>query len=173
VKYVLSLRLKASARSGVEYGTGTPMLYDVEGLPDGQKISIRNVRAHLREASWQIGGQVVGQPTRWTGDFKSAEEALVQLQLELDASEVAPAVQIEKVAHSVGWTRVPIMGIQNPKTAAVILTRGPMVVRVRLHDCAWAFYTEFADGKTPDRWGKDYPSLVAFLSSHDVRQAKA
>jgi len=39
MKYVLSLRLKASAPSGVEYGTGTPMLY-----PEGLRISIRNVR---------------------------------------------------------------------------------------------------------------------------------
>jgi hypothetical protein len=103
VKYALSLRLIASVRSGFEYGTGTPMLYEVDGLPDGQKISIRSVRAHLQEPSWQIGGHLVGQPTRWTGDFKSAEEALVQLQLELDTSEVAPAVQIENVAHSVGF----------------------------------------------------------------------
>src|SRR5712691_6194958 len=113
VKYVLSLRSKASARSGVEYGTGIPLLYEMEGLPEGQEVSIRNVRAHLQEPSWQIGGHIVGQPTRWTGDFKSAEEALVQLQLELDMSEVAQAEQIETVAQSLGWIRVPVMGVQN------------------------------------------------------------
>jgi hypothetical protein len=39
MKYVLSLRLKASARSGVEYGN-PPMFYEVDGLPTVRRFLI-------------------------------------------------------------------------------------------------------------------------------------
>src|SRR5271165_2164761 len=71
----------------VEYGTGPVMLYEVEGLADGQKISIRNVRPATLEPVWQIGAHIKGRETRWTGTFESADEALAQLQEQLDSAD--------------------------------------------------------------------------------------
>ena len=61
------------------------MLYEIEGLADGQKISIRNVRPAGQEPVWQIGAHIKGRETRWTGTFESAEDALAQLQEQLDS----------------------------------------------------------------------------------------
>jgi hypothetical protein len=83
----LKLKPVARSRTGVEYGTGPVMLYEVEGLADGQKISIRNVRPAAQEPVWQIGAHIKGRETRWTGTFESAEEALAQLQEQLDSVE--------------------------------------------------------------------------------------
>ncbi len=47
MKYKLTLKPIARSRTGVERGTGPVMLYEVEGLPEGRKISIRNVRPTL------------------------------------------------------------------------------------------------------------------------------
>jgi hypothetical protein len=85
MKYTLSVKPVARSRTGVEYGTGPVMLYEVEGLPEGQKISIRNVRPATQEPVWQIGVHSRGRETRWTGTFQTAEEALTQLQEELDS----------------------------------------------------------------------------------------
>jgi hypothetical protein len=87
MKYKLSLKPVARSRTGVEYGTGPVMLYEVEGLPEGQKISIRNVRPAIQEPVWQIGTQSRGRETRWTGTSETAEEALAQLQEELDSAD--------------------------------------------------------------------------------------
>ena len=38
MKYRLSLKPVARFRTGAEYGTGPVMLYEVAGLPEGQKI---------------------------------------------------------------------------------------------------------------------------------------
>ena len=83
----LTLKPVARSRSGMEYGTGPVMLYEVEGLPEGRKISIRNVRPATQEHVWQIGAHVRGRETRWTGTFDSAEEALAQLQEQLDSAD--------------------------------------------------------------------------------------
>ena len=83
----LSLKPVAHSRTGFEYGTGPVMLYEVDGLADGRKISIRNVRAAAQEPVWQIGAHVKGRETRWTGTFESAEDALAQLQEELDSAD--------------------------------------------------------------------------------------
>jgi hypothetical protein len=83
----LTLKPVARSRSGTEYGTGPVMLYEVEGLPEGRKISIRNVRPAIQEPVWQIGAHVKGRETRWTGTFESAEEALAQLQEQLDSAD--------------------------------------------------------------------------------------
>ena len=94
MKYKLTLKPTARSRTGVEYGTGPVMLYEIEGLPEGQKISIRDVRPVTQEPVWQIGAHMKGRETRWTGTHESADEALAQLQEQLDsadecASEVA------------------------------------------------------------------------------------
>jgi len=87
MKYRLSLKPIARSRTGVEYGTGPVMLYEIEGLADGQKISIRNVRPATQEPVWQIGAHIKGRETRWTGTFESADEALAQLQEQLDSAD--------------------------------------------------------------------------------------
>lgn len=160
---MLNLRAVASARSGIAYGSGKVFLYEVEGLPEGQRISIKNTRASVKEPVWEIGCHIAGQETKWTGAFKTAEDALAQLQREIDAADKATPEELERIVRSRGWGRVPVMGSSN----AVIFSCGQATVRVRLTDFAWAFYTEIRDGKTPDKWGKDIPSLLAFFSSYD------
>jgi len=87
MKCVLSLKPVVRSRTGVENGTGPTMLYEVEGLPDGQKISIRNIRPVAQQPIWQIGAHIKGRETRWTGTFESADEALAQLQEQLDSTD--------------------------------------------------------------------------------------
>jgi hypothetical protein len=87
MKYNLRLRPFARSRDGVEYGSGPIMQYEVEGLPDDRKISIRNVRAGMQEPIWQVGAHVRGRQTRWTGTFETDEEALAQLQEQIDLSD--------------------------------------------------------------------------------------
>ena len=87
MKYKLTLKPIARSRSGTEYGTGPVMLYEVEGQPEGQKISIRNVRAAIQEPVWQIGAHSKGRETRWTGTYETAVEALAQLQEQLDLAD--------------------------------------------------------------------------------------
>lgn len=83
----LTLKPIARSRTGVEYGTGPVMLYEVEGLPAVQKISIRNVRPAGQQPIWQVGAHFRGRETRWTGTFESADEALAQLQEQLDSAD--------------------------------------------------------------------------------------
>jgi hypothetical protein len=83
----LTLKPVARSRSGMEHGTGPIMLYEVEGLPEGRKISIRNIRPAIQEPVWQIGAHIKGRETRWTGTFGSAEEALAQMQEQLDSAD--------------------------------------------------------------------------------------
>lgn len=168
MKYTLSLKPVASARGGVEYGTGTVMLYEVEGLPEGQKISIRNVRSALQEPVWQIGGHSVGMPTNWTGVFRTAEDALAQLQTEIDSANEATPEHLDQVATACGWQRIPVLNDSNN----LIFTFGPRVLRIRMNDGAWAFYADTVGAnRRPDKWGKDFPSLLAFFASYDARIA--
>jgi hypothetical protein len=92
--FKLSLRPIASARSGQVYGFGEMFLYEVDGLPDGQIISIRNVRASVKEPVWEVGKHQKGQQTRWTGSFKTAEDALAHLQEGIDAADFADAAEV-------------------------------------------------------------------------------
>ena len=87
MKYKLTLKPVGRSRTGVECGTGPVMLYEVEGLPEGRKISIRNVRPATKEPVWQIGAHSKGRETRWTGTSETPEEALAQLQEELDSAD--------------------------------------------------------------------------------------
>jgi integrase len=61
--FKLTLHPIAHSRSGTEYGTDPVMLYDIEGLPEGKKISVRNVRPAAQEPVWQIGAHIRGRPT--------------------------------------------------------------------------------------------------------------
>jgi hypothetical protein len=95
MKCALSLKPVARSRTGLEYESGPVMLYEVEGLPDGQKISIRNIRPVAQQPIWQIGAHIKGRETRWNGTFESADEALAHLQEELDLTdeEVGEVIQ--------------------------------------------------------------------------------
>ena len=49
----------------------------------------------------------------------------------------------------------------------VLLTRGPSFVRIGMTDCNWALYTYTGGAsKSPDKSGKDIPSLPAFFSNY-------
>jgi hypothetical protein len=83
----LSLRPIARSRNGVEYGTGPVILYEIAGLPEGQNLSVRNIRPQSQIADWQIGDHAVQMETKWTGTFKTAQEALLELQREIDSAK--------------------------------------------------------------------------------------
>jgi len=85
VIYKLILKPIARSRTGTQYESGPIILYEVEGLPDGRKISIRNARPAPQEPIWQVGAHVRGRETRWTGTARTADEALAHLQEELDS----------------------------------------------------------------------------------------
>jgi hypothetical protein len=88
MKSSLSVKPVAQSRKGFEHGSGPVMLYEVGGLPEGRAISIRNVRAESQEPVWQFGAHFKGYPTRWSGAFKTVEEALAHLQENLDEADV-------------------------------------------------------------------------------------
>jgi hypothetical protein len=163
LEYTLSLKAQMAARSGPEYGTGKTRRYDVNGLPEGQKITIKNTSPEHQTPRWQIGGYTIGQETKWTGAFNTPEEALGQLQKDIDNADNATPEQITAIAEAAGWQSIPVQGGTN----SLVFTVGPMMVRVRLNDKNWAYYSEVVGGKSPDKSGKDMPSLIAFFSSHD------
>lgn len=81
VKFRLTLKPHARSLSTTGDSTGPVMMYEVEGL----RVSIANFRAEEQIPVWQIGGHVMGRPVKWTGAFKSPEDALAQLQREIDS----------------------------------------------------------------------------------------
>jgi len=85
VKCRLTLKPHARSLRTVGYSTGSVIVYDVEGLPEGQRVSIANFRAEDQQSVWMIGGHVIGKPVKWTGAFRSPENALAQLQREIDS----------------------------------------------------------------------------------------
>jgi hypothetical protein len=50
MKSILSLKSAAQSRKGVEFGSGPVMLYEVQGMPQGRAISIRDVSRRSRLA---------------------------------------------------------------------------------------------------------------------------
>ena len=91
VKCKLTLKPRARSLSTTGDSTGPVMMYEVEGSPQGQRVSIatENFRAEEHAPVWQIGGHVMGQSIKWTGAFKSPEDALAQLQREVDSDTAA------------------------------------------------------------------------------------
>jgi len=61
--------------------------YQVVGMPPNQQAFINNVGSHLEdgfhEAQWMIRRVVNGVSSEWQGDFRTAEEARVTLEREL------------------------------------------------------------------------------------------
>ena len=41
--------------------TGPVMMYEVKGLPEGQRVLIANFRTEEQVPVWQIGGHVIGK----------------------------------------------------------------------------------------------------------------
>jgi hypothetical protein len=163
MKYTLKLNAQMAARSGSEYGSGKTFLYDVNGLPEGQKITIKNISPDGQTPVWQTGCYMVGQETKWTGAFNTPDEALAQLQKDIDAADNATPEQITAIAEAAGWKAAPApLG-----TNALVFTIGPMMLRVSPGDRNWVYWSEVFDGAAPDARGNGVPSLIAFFSSHD------
>jgi hypothetical protein len=72
---------------------------------------------------------------------------------------------IEQTVGQAGFHRIPLNDSHRN-----IFMRGANILNI-LTDGKWAFYTEIADGKIPDAWGKDLESLVSFLTSASKRRA--
>ena len=81
----LILKPVAKSHNGLEYGSGPVIIYTVEGLPEGQNLLIRNVLPRCQEGEWQVGERTTEMATKWTGAFKTAQDALLQLQKEIDS----------------------------------------------------------------------------------------
>jgi hypothetical protein len=81
----LILKPIAKSHNGLEYGSGPVIIYTVEGLPEERNLLIRNVRPSSQEGEWQGGERAAGMATKWTGAFKTAQNALLQIQKELDS----------------------------------------------------------------------------------------
>ena len=80
MEYTLTLREKISARSGQPYGGGTPFMYDVEGMPPGERARI--VRKPYHE-NW---GVQRNYGERY-GDYETAEQARAALESEVNSAE--------------------------------------------------------------------------------------
>ena len=74
---MLTKHAKAFLRDGLPYGKNSgAFMYDVLGLPEGQKVEIAETRHR-----WQIRRATNNGPYgEWFGQFSSAEEALASLQ---------------------------------------------------------------------------------------------
>ena len=70
---------------------------------------------------------------------------------------------IEAAAIMAGFQTVPA----ERGSIRMLFTRGKNFLNVHT-DGKWAFYSEIADGKKPDRYGSDFPSLLKFLVEKDV-----
>ena len=68
-------------------GTGPVMICEVVGvsLPQGRRVLIPNFRTEEQVPVWQISGHVIGKSVKWTGAFKSPDDALAQLKREIDS----------------------------------------------------------------------------------------
>lgn len=61
--------------------TDPVFFYEVDGMPNGEIVQILNLRAHGREANWEIRCLATDA---YTGDYKTAEEALAALQKQIE-----------------------------------------------------------------------------------------
>ena len=59
--------------------------HQVNGMPDGQKAFITKKSGNVLDPRWQLRCEKDGVSTDWTGDYKTADEALAVLQKEVDA----------------------------------------------------------------------------------------
>ena len=66
--------------------------------------------------------------------------------------------EIELAALKAGFKRIALND-----SLRIVFARGANFLNVHT-DGKWAFYKEIADGKRPDKWGKDFDSLVIFLT---------
>lgn len=66
--------------------------------------------------------------------------------------------EIELAAVKAGFKRMTLKD-----SVRIVFTRGSNMLNVHT-DGKWAFYSEVVGGKTPDRWGKDFQSLINFFN---------
>ncbi len=85
MSHKLVLKPVARSHNGLEFGSGPVIIFTVEGLPEGQNLLIRNVRPRCQDGEWQVGERSNGMATKWTGGFKTAQDALFQLQKGIDS----------------------------------------------------------------------------------------
>jgi hypothetical protein len=67
--------------------------------------------------------------------------------------------EIDEAIGQAGFQRIHLKD-----SHCIVFMRGASMLYVHA-DGKWAFYTEIAEGKIPDVWGKDLDSLVPFLTS--------
>src|SRR5437660_8248535 len=74
----LTMREVARSHDGpILRHTDPVFFYEVDGMPNGELVQILNLRAHGRTQNWEI--RFVATDA-YTGDYKTAEEALAALQ---------------------------------------------------------------------------------------------
>jgi hypothetical protein len=83
MRITLTLHEFGRSRRGSEIGTGPINHYKVGGMPPGQEASIANRGSRHRD-SWRIFRVKDGDDSGWSGDYKSAGDALAALQNEFD-----------------------------------------------------------------------------------------
>jgi len=86
---MLSLKPFARTRDGLgPYGSGPIAIYDVDGLPSGQRVRIVKVRGSSHDPLWQI--QMVGKPRRRITDdtFETPEDALKEVERRQNAERL-------------------------------------------------------------------------------------
>jgi hypothetical protein len=73
----LTLRETMWSGNGVAFRTGAVIMYEVDGVPPGEKALIRK---NPYKDSWQTLREKKGVPGEWTGDYATADDALAVLQ---------------------------------------------------------------------------------------------
>jgi hypothetical protein len=68
---------------------------------------------------------------------------------------------VERAAVQAGFQRLPGGG-----PIRILFTRGANFLNVHT-DGKWAYYSEIVDGRTPDRSGSDFESLLNFLTTRE------
>ena len=82
MRITLTLQEFGRARRGSAIGTGPINHYKVGGMPPGQEASIANRGSRYQE-SWQVFRVTDGLDSGWSGHYKSADDALADIQAEL------------------------------------------------------------------------------------------
>jgi hypothetical protein len=77
---MLKLTLDEGLRSSMPVGI---YQYQVNGMPEGQKAFITKKAGSVLDPRWELRRQKDDVSTDWTGDYKTADEALAVLQREV------------------------------------------------------------------------------------------
>ena len=86
MRITLTLHEFGRSRRGSDIGTGPISRYKVGGMPPGQEASIAST-GNRRQDTWRIFRVKGGIDSGWSGDYKTAGDALAVLQNEFDRSK--------------------------------------------------------------------------------------